>query len=131
MTITIVSHIVDQPIAEVISALEAAFTEHHFSILHMHDVQATLAKKGIEHGQYLIVEFCRAPAAKQLLDHDPELGVFLPCRIAVWETETGVWLAAFRPTAIRQFVPNAELGDLPEEIERDIVAMLESITSHS
>lgn len=125
------SHIIEvnQGFDETVQRLTEKIEASKFKVLHVHDVQATLAGKGIEHGQYKIVEFCRAPAAKQVLDADPLIGLFLPCRAVVFEKENKVTVAAMSPKLMRQFFPQADLGDLPETIDAEIAEIVQSINS--
>lgn len=95
-----------------------------FKVLYIHDVQATLAGKGIEHGPYKIVEFCRAPAAKKALDADPLIGLFLPCRAVVFEKEGKTVVAAMSPKLILQFFPQVDLAELTETIDAEIQKIL-------
>ena len=103
----------DQPFTAVNEALQVAIVAQKFTILHIHDVQATFADKGISHGAYQIIEFCRAPAAKQVLDAELLAGLLLPCKIVVFETDGQVTASAMLPTIIGSFFPDLELGDLP------------------
>jgi uncharacterized protein (DUF302 family) len=93
--------------------------ENQFKVLHIHDVQATLAGKGIEHGPYKIVEFCRAPAAKKVLDTDPDIGLFLPCKATIYELHNQVHVSFMDPLIIKDYYAD-ELGSLPNEISADI-----------
>jgi uncharacterized protein (DUF302 family) len=95
-------------------------TSYKFSVLHTHDVQGVFAKKGIEHGPYKIIEFCRGPSAKKMLDINPEIGLFLPCKVVVCERKSKVILYILRPNFIHDFFPNEELGDIPEKVDQDI-----------
>jgi uncharacterized protein (DUF302 family) len=112
---------------ETVSLLTEKIEANQFKVLHIHDVQATLAGKGIEHPHYKIVEFCRAPAAKRVLDADPLVGLFLPCRVIVFERAGKTEVVAMSPKLMRQFFPKADLSDLPEVIDTDIQKMLEEL----
>ncbi len=118
-----------QGFAETVALLTERIEASKFKVLHVHDVQATLAGKDIEHGPYKIVEFCRAPAAKQVLDADPLIGLFLPCRAVVYELDGQVTVAAMSPKLIRQFFPDTDLGELPETIDAEIQAIVANLNS--
>ncbi|MEI6057459.1 MAG: DUF302 domain-containing protein [bacterium] len=56
-------------------------------VLHIHDVRATLAQKGLASDSFKMIEFCKADYADTLLRIDPRIGVFLPCKISVYVRE--------------------------------------------
>ncbi len=115
----------DQTVTAALSAIEA----HHFKTLHIHDVQATLASKGIEHPPYKLIEFCRAPASKKALDIDPLVGLFLPCKIVVFEHDGGIHVAALRPQIIGHFFEDADLQALVTQIDADVKKLMETFSS--
>ncbi|HQL24055.1 MAG TPA: DUF302 domain-containing protein, partial [candidate division Zixibacteria bacterium] len=45
-----------KPFAEVVGNLERRTAEHNFRVLHVHDVQATLAERGLARGPLKIIE---------------------------------------------------------------------------
>lgn len=119
---TLMTHSVrsDKDFTHTMDTLIMKIENASFKVLHVHDVQATLASKGIPHGPYRIVEFCRAPAAKKVLDADPVIGLLLPCRIVVFETNGATEVVAMSPRIVRAFFPDAELDNLPEQIDEEI-----------
>lgn len=112
---------------ETVKRLEAAIEGNGFKVLHVHDVQRTLSGKGIDHGPYKIVEFCRAPAAKKVLDADPRFGVMLPCRMCVYEKDGDVSIVAMRPMALSALFEDSGLDELMEEVDVDIKKVLSDL----
>jgi len=112
---------------DALAALKTAIADHTFTILHIHDVQATFASKGISHGAYQIIEFCRAPAAKQVLDAEPLVGLLLPCKIVLFEQGEQVIASAMLPTVIDSFFPGLDIGELPQQIEAEIREIISSL----
>lgn len=53
-------------------------------VLHIHDVQKTLAEKGFEREPFKIIEFCSAKYAYEFLNADIKIGLCLPCKINVY-----------------------------------------------
>lgn len=107
-------------------ALEVV-TSYKFSILHIHDVQSIFAKKEIQHGPYKIVEFCRGPSAKKMLDINPVIGLFLPCKIIIYEDSTKVIVKVLRPNFIHNFFPDDDLGNIPEKVDSDIEVLVKTL----
>ncbi|MBI1934632.1 DUF302 domain-containing protein [Candidatus Peregrinibacteria bacterium] len=86
-------------------------------VLHVHDVQATLAEKGIKRDPYRIVEFCNAKYASEFLSADPKIGLCMPCKINVYVHEGKVVLSGMRPIVLPQFFPHVDLGNKPQEVD--------------
>ncbi|MBC8204742.1 DUF302 domain-containing protein [bacterium] len=97
-----------------------------FKTLHIHDVQAVLKNKGFERGPYKILEVCRAPVAHEVLSIDPKAGLFLPCRIAVYEEGGKVKIGTILPDAMRQFFNNDELDKVICQMESLLKKMVDA-----
>ncbi|PWB70571.1 hypothetical protein C3F09_08975, partial [candidate division GN15 bacterium] len=72
----------------VVAALETNSPAHQFRVLHVHDVQATLAEKGFQRGPLKILEVCNSGFAHKALGQDVTVALFMPCKFTVW-TEGG------------------------------------------
>ncbi len=109
-----------------VSDLEKGVDDNSFKVLSTYDIQETFAGKGIEHGPFTIIEFCRAPVAKKVLDKDPLVGLFLPCKIIVFEDKGSITVAALRPAIVSEFFEGLELGDVMQAVESDIIDIVDS-----
>jgi uncharacterized protein (DUF302 family) len=106
-----------KPFEQVVSAIESNTPKHQFRVLAVHDVQATLAEKGLQRGPLKIIEICNAKFAHQALQKDAEVALFLPCRYAVY-TEGGKTIVKLgRPMMIADVMPKAGLEGLAAEVE--------------
>ena len=57
-----------------------------FGVLHRYDFKEILAKKGFPIERDITVfEFCNPAGAQQSLTATPEISVYLPCRLSVYE----------------------------------------------
>lgn len=110
----------DKDFSETTNGLINIIENNKFKVLHIHDVQATFASKNIQHESYKIIEFCRAPAAKIVLDADPEIGLLLPCRAIVYESANEVSVSFMNPVIMKNFFPDVSISDLPEQVAVDI-----------
>lgn len=107
----------DKPFDLVVENLQHQTAEHKFRVLHVHDVQATLAEKGFQRDPVKIVEICNAGFAHQALNHDMNVALFMPCRFAVY-TENGKTIVTLgRPSLIAQMMPDAGLNELADSVE--------------
>lgn len=120
----------DKTIAEVSKALELAITENHFGLMQVHDLRATMNKKGIEmESPCLIFEVCQPQQAKKVLDQNMSISTALPCRISVYEENGKTVLATLKPTVLLGLFNSPKLKDVAEEVENTIVKIMEDAIS--
>ncbi len=100
-----------------LASVEEEIAKAGMRVLHIHDVQATLAEKGISRDPYKIVEFCNAKYASEFLRADPKIGLCMPCKINVYVHEGEVLISGMRPVVLPQFFPHVDLGNKPEEVD--------------
>lgn len=89
-------------------------------VLHIHDVQKTLAEKGFQREPFKIIEFCNAKYANEFLNADIKIGLCLPCKINVYTKDKQVFISSMRPIILPQFFPKVDLGNKPQEIDQII-----------
>jgi uncharacterized protein (DUF302 family) len=123
---------VNRPYEEVVSAARAALASEGFGVLTEVDVKAVMkAKLGEEFRPYVILGACNPPSAFKVLTSEPDLGVFLPCNVVVYEatSDTSV-IAAVNPMEMMSATDNPELAPVAENItarlERVVAAVAES-----
>lgn len=115
----------DKPFDEVVANLEHQTAEHKFRVLHVHDVQATLAEKGFQRDSIKIIEICNAGFAHQALQKDMHVALFMPCRYAV-HTENGRTVVTLgRPSMISQMMPGVGLDELAADVEKTLKSVME------
>lgn len=110
---------------EAVSALEAKAQEKGFRVLHVHDVQATLATKGFHSDPMKIVEVCNAGYASQVLEKDKKISLMLPCPISVFTDGGKTYISALRPSSISDFYPQAGVETLAGDVEKIILSMVD------
>lgn len=89
-------------------------------VLHVHDVQQSLVEKGFAREPFKIIEFCNAKYANEFLNADIKIGLCMPCKINVYVKDGQVFISGMRPIVLSQFFPNADLGEMPKEIDQII-----------
>lgn len=110
-----------RPFAEVVADVEKLTAEKKFRVLHVHDVQGTLAEKGFQRGPFKIIEICNSKFAYEALGKNTSVSLFMPCKINVFTEGGKTILKAMRPSAISQFFPDSGLETLAAEVDRIVV----------
>lgn len=110
----------DKTVEQASADLEAAVKDHQFGVLHVHDLQATLHKKGIEFANACkVFEVCNPKKANQVLSEDMSLNMALPCRISVWSENGKTHIGMFSPKAMLALMSDSpELAEIADEVER-------------
>jgi uncharacterized protein (DUF302 family) len=121
-------HVVEsrKPLDRVAQDLEAAVARHKFGVLGVHDLKATMAKKGVAFDRECrIYEVCNPQQAKRVLEANLEISTALPCRISVYEEGARTRLATIKPTAMIALYPNPELRGVAEDVEAALVRIMD------
>lgn len=114
----------DTPFDRVAEALESIPPNHSFRVLAVHNVQETLAEKGLERGPLKIIEVCNAGFAHQALKKDHGVALFMPCRYSVYEKDGKTIVSLGRPTMIAQLMPGIGLEELAGEVEETLKTIM-------
>ena len=106
------------PYEHVVARVKEALKDEGFGVLCEIDVQAALREKlGVERGRYLIIGACNPPLAHRALETEPDLGVFLPCNVVVYETADGTHVSAIDPQSMLGALGNPVLGEIAAEVK--------------
>ena len=112
-------------VEQVGKALEEAVARHKFGVLQVHDLRASMAKKGVEFARECrIYEICNPHQAKRVLEQDMEISTALPCRISVYTDKGRTKLATVRPAAMIGMFGKPALQSVAEEVERTVTAIM-------
>jgi uncharacterized protein (DUF302 family) len=115
-------------IDNVIEEITAKLSEIKFGVLGILDFKEIFAKKGVEYlHEYKLLEVCNPQAAKQALDSDPNIGLLLPCTIAVFEKNGENYISLAKPTELLSVTSNSELESMGKDIETKLIEVIENI----
>lgn len=110
---------------ETVSTLGEETKKAGFKVLYIHDVTATLKEKGFEIEPFKIIEICNAKSAYAVLQADIKIGLCLPCKINVYQKDGETHISGMRPLILSQFFPQANLGNLPKEVDEIIRGIID------
>ena len=105
---------------EAVAAVEQETKRAGFRVLYIHNVSATLKEKNFRIEPFNIIEICNAKSAYAVLQADIKIGLCLPCKINVYIKNKQTIISGMRPIILSQFFPNANLGNLPAEVDQII-----------
>lgn len=114
---------------EVVAAIGEAAVARGFRVLHTHQVHETLAEKGFTIPAYSIVEVCNARYAHAVLTTHAPVGMFLPCRFAVYTEGAETVVSLMRPSLIADLMPGKDFGGIPREVEEVLVAVVDDVAA--
>ncbi|AFS82229.1 DUF302 domain-containing protein [Candidatus Nitrosopumilus sediminis] len=115
-------------IDKVIEEITAKLSEIKFGVLGILDFKAIFAKKGVEYPhEYKLLEVCNPQAAKQALDSDPNIGLLLPCTIAVFEKNGENYISLAKPTELLFVASNVELESMGKDIETKLTKIIDDV----
>jgi uncharacterized protein (DUF302 family) len=119
----------DKTVTEAAAALQAAVLANHFGVMQVHNLQETMAKKGVEFDhECLIFEVCQPQQAKKVLEQDMSVSTALPCRISIYEEGGKTILAALKPTTLLAMFNSPQLEGVAQEVEATIIKIMKEAT---
>jgi len=120
----------DKPIDEACAALEKAVIANQFGVLHVHDIQETMRKKGVDFQRPLrVFDVCNPQQAKAVLDHSPYVSAVLPCAISVFADGGKTVFSFVRPSMMLALFGADELKSVAEEVEASMTKIVEAAAS--
>ena len=114
---------------EAIEKAKAALADEGFGILTEIDMQAVmLMRTGREFRPYMILGACQPQFARQALETEDKVGVFLPCNVVVQQHADGrVEVAAMNPGVIGPTTGNDALTEVAADAKAAIERMLAAL----
>lgn len=117
-----------QPYDEAVSRVKEALKGEGFGVLCEIDVQATLkAKLGIERDKYVIIGACNPPLALRALEAEPDIGLFLPCNVVVYEAGDGTHVNAIDPRAMLSAIGNPVLDAVADDVHERFTRVIAAL----
>lgn len=117
-----------EPYDEAVSHVKEVLKNEGFGVLCEIDVQATLkAKLGVERDKYVIIGACNPPLAHKALEAEPDLGLFLPCNVIVYEADDGTRVNAIDPRVMMGAIENPVLDEVAEDVRERFTRVIAAL----
>lgn len=114
-------------IDDVITTITENLKEIGFGVLETLDFKKILSDKGLEFSNsYKLMEVCHPSLAKQVLEANPDLGLLLPCTIAIYQKGNENFISLARPTSLLSMASDKSLNFSGEEIETNLIKVIEN-----
>lgn len=121
-------YIVETPksVEQAVADLQAAVQRHKFGVLHIHNLQETLKKKGVDFPNACqILEICNPQKAKEVLSEDMDLNMALPCRVSVYSEGGKTRIGMMKPSAMLKALSDSPaLAEVAQDVEKTIIEMI-------
>ncbi len=113
---------------ETLDNLKKAISAHNFRIIREQTLDTGFVEDGKEDRRQYIVYFCSFSFLNEALSVDPRVGLFLPCRVTLQETENGIELVTINPENLSHLFNNRELDKACARMHRLYTEILEEAT---
>ena len=94
---------------QTLANLKQAVVGRNFRVIREQHLEEGLAKAGEENKRQVMLYFCNFAFLNDALAIDPRVGLFLPCRVTVLETDEGVQVMSINPKNLSRLFNNREL----------------------
>jgi uncharacterized protein (DUF302 family) len=115
-------------INQAVEDVTASLKEVGFGVLGILNFKEILQKKGLEFkDEYRLLEVCNPSSAKQALESNPEIGLLLPCTIAVYQRNNENFISLAKPTALLANIHDNRLDKFGQEMEQKLVSAIQKV----
>jgi cytochrome c oxidase cbb3-type subunit 3 len=108
--------------------LKQAVIGRNFRIIREQYLEEGLAPDGEENRRQVILYFCNFAFLNEALALDPRVGLFLPCRVTVVETDDGVQVMSINPQNLSRLFNNNELDEACQRMHDLYAEIIEEAT---
>lgn len=120
---------VDMSYDEAIEKVTEALKSEGFGVLTTIDVKETLKQKlDVDRSRYVILGACNPQFAHQALEAEPDIGLLLPCNVAVYEHDGRTRVAAMDPEAALKLSGNPDVAPMAREVRERIERVIAQIS---
>ena len=123
-----VGRYLDEPYESALPRVVKALKTEGFGIITEIDVKKTMKDKlDVDVAPHIILGACNPKLAHAALEVEPDLGVLLPCNVAVYATDRGTRVTAVNAGAMLGMVGNKDLEPIAAQVQERLDRVLESL----
>ena len=123
-----IKKVVNKNVHEVVDQIKAELSNSGFGTLTDINLKEKFKEKlDIEYENYRILGACNPAFARQVLDRNKSVGLFLPCSIVVYEKEDKVYIEMQKPTFLSKIFEDEKIEEIAQEVEKRLIKVIESI----
>ena len=108
--------------------LKQAVIGRNFRVIREQYLEEGLFPEGQENRRQVMLYFCNFAFLNEALALDPRVGLFLPCRVTVIETDQGVQVMSINPQNLSRLFNNAELEKACQQMHDLYAEIIEEAT---
>jgi len=108
--------------------LKQAVIGRNFRVIRQQYLDEGLAAEGEENRRQVMLYFCNFAFLNEALVLDPRVGLFLPCRVTVVETDDGVEVMSINPKNLSRLFNNNELEKACQQMHNLYAEIIEEAT---
>jgi uncharacterized protein (DUF302 family) len=112
---------IDESYENVVQKATDELRKEGFGVLTSIDIKEKFKEKlGIDFKKYIILGACNPPSAHRALQSEEDIGLLLPCNVAVYEKDGKTAVAIIKPTVAMEMIQNTDLKEIAVEIEKKL-----------
>ncbi|NOR51131.1 MAG: c-type cytochrome [Gammaproteobacteria bacterium] len=115
-------------LAETVENLQRAAIGKNFKVIRVQNLEDGMFPEEEQDKHSVIIYFCNFDFVNRAINIDPRVGLFLPCRVTVIETDGVVTLNAINPRYMSRFYNNSELDAACSEMYDIYIEIMEEAT---
>jgi cytochrome c oxidase cbb3-type subunit 3 len=113
---------------QTLANLKESVIGHNFRVIREQKLEQGLAEPGKENPRAVILYFCDFGFLNDALAIDPRVGLFLPCRVTLLETDHGVLVMSINPKNLSHLFNNRELDKACQKMHDLYTEIIEEAT---
>ena len=112
---------VEETVDNLINAVESM----NFRLIRLQDIESGVVEEGKEEKGQVIIYSCNFSLLNDALKIDPRIGLFLPCRVTVFQHNDKVLIMAANPKKMSGVFNNRELDNVCQEMKQVYLDMID------